>query len=60
MTVYRKGWDHKYLCQLESFPYGRPVLCNDCMASIYISSVLPVSEGVGAAVWEGETAFGGW
>lgn len=25
-----------------------------------ISSILPVSEGVGAAVWEGETAFGGW
>lgn len=30
------------------------------LASINNSSILPVSEGVGAAVWEGETAFGGW
>lgn len=59
MTI--PAWDKEYcFCQDEELSCGILVLFCNLTAGVLDISFTLISEGVGAAVWEGETAFGGW
>lgn len=59
MTI--PAWDKEYcLCQEEELSCDVLVLFYNLTAGVFNIFFILISEGVRAAVWEGETAFGGW